>query len=298
MMEMRQLKWPMPMAVDCIVERAKLLVAYDRAGWARVPTRPGDVIVVDKQGCVLTDLDGEPIKPWIGANTPIPAPNSTGTIASAFKLQVAPAEGNITHIYGDTGGRPTVGIGHLIKGEQDLLAIHERFGFYKRRDDGEPGTEKADFEDVLRDYRKIETLHLHGQPAHDFWQFTTVDLMLGDIIRLRDQDIEEHLGYLLHYKKEFPNYLSYPLGAQLALLDMSFNRGNRTVREDYPPFIEAIQNRNWMRAAEASSKVGKPSETRQAAISSLFKQAAAIEPYFIDPECSKPILHVRDAMFL
>ncbi len=40
MMEMRQLKWPMHMAADCIIERAKLLIAYDRAGWARVPAEP------------------------------------------------------------------------------------------------------------------------------------------------------------------------------------------------------------------------------------------------------------------
>ena len=298
MMEMRQLKWPMHMAADCVIERAKLLVAFEKVGWARVPAKPGEAVLVDKQGCVLTDLDENPIKPYIAAIVRIPAPNPPGSIATAFKLQVTSAEGDITHIYPDSEGHPTVGIGHHIEGEQDLLAIHERFGFYNRRDDGEPGAELADFEDVLKDYRQFEGYGKHDTNARAFRRSTSVDLLSGDVIGLRDQDIEVRIGEIQNSPQHFPHYLTYPLDAQLALLDMVFNRGMRRVKNDDRSFIEAIQNRNWKRAAETSSNVGNPSDPRQAEAKGLFMQAAAKEPYFIDPKCSKPILHVRDAMFL
>ena len=177
-----------------------------------------------------------------------------------------------------------------------MFVIHERYGFYKRRDDGEPGIEKASFEDVLRDYRKIENLHLHDHPAHHFWQFTTVDLMPGDIISLRDQDIEVHLAEILTRQREFPHYMTYPLPAQLALLDVVFNRGGSTVLGK-SPLMEAVRSRNWSAASKSLFGETEPSRDRVRMVQRWFDEAAKKEPFFIDAKCRpKALLHVEGAM--
>ncbi len=292
MMKLRAQRRPKEMAQACIDERAKKLIQSGKAGWARDPSRPRQAILVDKQGCVLTDLDNKPIKPWTGANVHIPASSAPAYIRAVYAPKVTSAEGKITHIYGDKIGNPTVGIGHRIKGEQDLFVIHERYGFYKRRDDGEPGIEKASFEDVLKDYRKIENLHLHDHPAHHFWQFTTVDLMPSDIISLRDQDIEVHLAEILTRQREFPHYMTYPLPAQLALLDLVFNRGGPTVLGK-SPLMEAVRSRNWSAASKSLFGETEPSRDRVRMVQRWFDEAAKKEPFFIDPKCRpKALLHV------
>ena len=108
------------------------------------------------------------------------------------------------------------------------------------------------------------------------------------------QDVIKNLGYIVNSTSSFPKYRTYPLDAQLALLDMVFNRGIGTVRSDEPTFIEAIQNRDWKRAAKISGDVGTPSDTRQKEVEKLFSNAAKKEPYFINPGCGrKSILNLR-----
>ena len=67
MMKLRAQRRPKEMAQACIDERAKKLLMQNRAGWARDPSQPQQAVLVDKQGCVLTNLDNKPIKPWTGA---------------------------------------------------------------------------------------------------------------------------------------------------------------------------------------------------------------------------------------
>ena len=117
---------------------------------------------------------------------------------------------------------------------------------------------------------------------------------------LLDQDIKLHMGEILRNVGRFPNFLTYPLPAQIAIFDRVFNRGLTSIIST-TSFLDAIRSRNWKAAVQAAnhSDVADANPDRQATVKDLFLNAAVQEPFFIDPKCPpKPILHVRDAMFL
>ena len=99
MMQVRSSRQPMAMAVATVNQRVTKLTAFGRAGRARDPQNPADAIVVDPQGCVITDLNGNSILPTIGPTVPMTAPSTTDFIRLAFIPRVTPFESEVTHIY-------------------------------------------------------------------------------------------------------------------------------------------------------------------------------------------------------
>ncbi len=294
MIDRRRLNQPVQMAAACVEQRAKDLVMRNKAGWARLPANPQKFILVDPQGCVLTDLANKEIPPPIGTILKSTAPNSPGMVISAFRAKVTSAEGAIPHIYLDTNGNATVGIGHVLKKESDAKEVHARFGFYTRDRNGQTTNVKATEADVLADFRNVSANTLGNVAASNYKKFTTVDLTPQGIEALRDYDIQRHLNEFIRRSDVFPNYFTYPFPAQLALLDRMFNRGlpNLLIATQ---FIESIKNRDWKRAAKEvdQSSVRAPSNTRQTEMKRLFTDAARQEPYFVDPKCPRtPILQI------
>ena len=96
----------------------------------------------------------------------------------------------------------------------------------------------------------------------------------------------------------FPNFLTYPLPAQIAIFDRVFNRGLPKIIST-TVFLDAIRSRNWKAAVQAAnhSNVADANPDRQAKVRDLFLNAARQEPFFVDPKCPpKSILHVQGAM--
>ena len=225
MTKMRGSRLPMQMAVATVNQRVTKLLAFDRAGWARDPQNPADAILVDPQGCVITDLNGNPIPPTIGAIPPPFTRRSAPQIAIDYVPLAMRLESVISFIYGDLNGRPTVGVGHLINGEADVKTIHRQFGFYYRAPSGGPSNARASEADVVADFRTVAAKKLSNHHARFFEQFTTVDMKREGIEGLLAQDVQRELGNITRNSSRFPHYLTYPRDAQLAILDTVFNRG-------------------------------------------------------------------------
>ena len=293
MTQMRGSRQPMQMAVASVNQRVTKLLAFDRAGWARDPQNPSDAILVDPQGCVITDLNGNPIPPTIGAIPPPFTRRSPQQIVMDYTPMALKFESVVSFIYRDLYGNQTVGVGHLIDDEAELKAIHRQFGFYYRAPSGGPSNTRATEADVVADYRRVAGTGLLNFHARHFKQFTNVDMNQQGIAGLLAQDIPAFIAELTRRPNEFPHYLTYPRDAQLALLDTVFNRGIKNVL-NAPAYLQAIQNRDWKAAAQTSANVGRPSQPRQAEVARLFNSAATIEPYFLDGTCPpKSILNFR-----
>ncbi len=130
---------PMKVAQACIQERANRLNKRNRFGWARNPKEPGKFVFVDSEGCVITGLDAKEIASARRVGMPELVTNrSVEKIIDAAKEFIKMGEGTTSFIYLDTSKprKPTVGNGHQIRDEADLLAIHERIRFYRREESG------------------------------------------------------------------------------------------------------------------------------------------------------------------
>jgi len=293
MMQVRSSRQPMAMAVYTVNQRVTKLTAFGRAGWARDPKNPADAILVDPQGCVITDLNGNPIPPIIGAIPPPFTRRSTHQIAVDYTPMAIKFETVISYIYLDKYANPTVGVGHLINGEADVKAIHRQFGFYYRAPGGSPSNVRATETDVVVDFRRVDATGLRNYFARHFEQFTTVDMKREGIAALLTQDVPRLMSEITKRPNVFPHYFTYPKDAQLALLDTVFNRGIRNVLPA-SAYLQAIQNRDWKAAAQTSTNVGNPTALRQAEVARLFTAAATVEPYFVDNTCPpKSILNFR-----
>ncbi len=113
------------------------------------------------------------------------------------------------------------------------------------------------------------------------------------IAGLLTHDIPRLMNEITNRQGTFPHYFTYPRDAQLGLLDTVFNRGIVKVLA-VPAYLQAIQNRDWKAAAQASANVGRPSATRKMEVENLFNSAASVEPFFVDPICPpKSILNYR-----
>ncbi|MCZ6666136.1 MAG: hypothetical protein O7B81_12580 [Gammaproteobacteria bacterium] len=284
MMQVRSSRQPMAMAVYTVNQRVTKLTAFGRAGWARDPQNPADAILVDPQGCVITDLNGNPIPPIIGAIPPPFTRRSPHQIVMDYTPMALKFESVVSHIYGDLYGKPTVGVGHLIIGETDARAIHRQFGFYYRAPGGGPSSARATEADVVADFRTVAAKKLSNHHARFFEQFTTVDMKRQGIEGLLAQDVQRELGNITRNSSRFPHYLTYPRDAQLAILDTVFNRGISKVFAA-PAYLQDIQNRDWKAAAQTSTNVRPPTAQRQAEVAALFSNAAKIEPFFVDSKC-------------
>ena len=161
-------------------------------------------------------------------------------------------EGNIPYMYLDTGGKVTIGIGHLLTLE---YARTRSFIFRKTGMTATP-------DQVAAEYTKIQNLvKLIGKAAERFEPHTELILNRGEVEQIFDEDIthkrdENHNeGKTLTLKRILPDIESYPWSARLALLDLVFNGGLRTKT----PLFIAAKNREWGKAAKLCyrSNVGK-----------------------------------------
>src|SRR5205807_514531 len=133
------------------------------------------------------------------------------------KLFVAPFEGNIPHMYVDTKGYVTVGIGNMLPNvtAARLLAFVNR-----------TTKNAASADDISADYKAVST-QPKAKAARWYRQFTRLDLpdvAVNALFRARIDDFRKQLI------KSYPRYESYPDAAQLAMLDMAFNLGTTALK--------------------------------------------------------------------
>ena len=254
------------------------LISAKRAGWANDSRGSGSVLVERATGCVYLSFDGNSIR----RQQRVQYQSADRIDKDKFRDHVGFFEGVVQHMYLDTEGNVTVGIGHLIK---DVTAA-EGLDFYRRQSKANPHPVhiKNAFDLVRRNREKAE------DGASAFKDITHLDLDLIVIEVLFEDDVR---GFIEQLKIEYKDFLSYPGLAQMGMLDLIYNIGNeRFFYPEFPMFHDALIFRNWLRVAEESHRdneikgvKNEKIEDRNIIVNKWFLDAMDKEPFFINVDC-------------
>lgn len=174
-----------------------------------------------------------------------PVPSSLLTAAYAF---TAPWEGSYNHMYLDTRGFVTCGVGFMLPSARAAALCPFT-----------PSTE------IAADFATIASKPV-GRLAGWYKQFTRC-VLSETYIRAHFSQL--CVGLVGNLRRDFPNYDLIPPPAQLALLDMAFNLGSAKLNTEYVHLKMAVAAQDWKTAATQCSRRG-PSPARNAATAALF----------------------------
>ena len=181
-----------------------------------------------------------------------------------IKQQTCRFEGSVNHMYLDTVGKVTVGVGNMLSSveqAQELPFVDRRTG---RR--ATPQEIAADFEAVQRQPKGL----FHGRYA----RCTKLSLPDEAVDALLEQRLHQFEGDL---RRLYPGFDDFPEGAKLGLLDMAYNLGAGALAHRWPRLNAAVRSRDWAGVARESRRRGV-NEERNAATRALFEAAALVTP--------------------
>jgi len=164
-------------------------------------------------------------------------------------------EGAFSHMYEDTTGNVTVGVGNLLAN----AAAAQRLAFVRRPNSSAkppvlagqatPDEIKADFDNVNKQPA--------GKLASYYKQFTKLDLPDSVINSLLNARVQEFTTALA---ATFPDFNSYPAEACAAIFDMAFNLGVAKLTSQFPTFCQAVKDKDWAAAAKECQRGGISAE--------------------------------------
>ncbi|VUD56332.1 hypothetical protein TDB9533_01985 [Thalassocella blandensis] len=180
-----------------------------------------------------------------------------------LRAQLEKYEGKVVHMYLDSKGYVTVGVGHLLTS----IAEAQKLPFINAALTNASATEiKADFEEVKKQPK--------NRLASFYKKSTKLSLSDSEINKLTDSHIdnfEEELSLI------YSDFLTYPKDVRLALFDLIFNLGMTNLKTKWPNFNAAIQARDWKKAAENSNRKAPVSAERNRYVKDLLEKAASLE---------------------
>lgn len=141
-------------------------------------------------------------------------------------------EGCITHMYLDTVGKVTVGVGNMLPTADAAAELP-----FRHRETGEAASA-----DEIREEFETVAGQQKARAARSYKQFTKLDLNEDAIHELLDNRIA---GFEAGLRRDFPDYDTYPDAARLGLMDMAFNLGNSGLVNKFPSFTRAARNGDW-----------------------------------------------------
>lgn len=176
-----------------------------------------------------------------------------------FRKEIKKSEGCISHMYLDTVGKVTVGVGNMLPD----VAAAQKLAFIVRATKKKATADqiKTDFETVKKQTKALV--------ASSYKKHTLLDLPDKDINTLLDSRISEFKKQL---KGKFTEFDKYPLTVQFALMDMAFNLGTNGVVTKFPSFTKAIKAKDWTKAAKESNRP-QVSATRNATVKKWLEDA-------------------------
>ncbi len=178
----------------------------------------------------------------------MPLKNSVKTIV---QKKLEEYEGRYNHMYLDSKGKVTIGVGHLIASKNAVATIT----LYKTKNN-QPTTpaslkEKQDeYSNVLKQKKNYK--------ASWYKQFTKLVMKEADINAQRDKHITAfytELSGMYSKAKGYTNdFDAMPEEVQLALFDMIFNLGQTKLRTIFTNFNKAIKQEKWDEAAKQANR--------------------------------------------
>lgn len=176
-----------------------------------------------------------------------------------LKQDIRSHEGVINHLYLDTRGNATIGVGQLVPDAafaRTLPLVH--------RQGGQP----ASADEIDADYARVMA-EPPARVASSYRSATRLVLPDEAIDQLLDQRVDEFMDGL---GRQLPGFEQFPEGAQQALLDMAFNLGLGGLTRKFPKLMRAAKNQDWQTCAAECSRRGI-GDTRNAATRALFDGA-------------------------
>ncbi|MFL0800106.1 MAG: hypothetical protein K6L80_06655 [Agarilytica sp.] len=183
------------------------------------------------------------------------------TEKSTLRTKMEKYEGKISHMYLDSKGYVTVGVGHLLKD----LASAQKLSFKKSNNT------PASKDDIQLDYEAVKQ-QPKNRLASFYKRHTALTLSNTDINALTDKHIDSFEGELKRIYSDFP---SFPSEVRLALFDLIFNVGMTDLNNNWPSLKKAVKAKDWATAATESSRKSPISAERNKYVKDLFEKAAA-----------------------
>ena len=221
---------------------------------------------------------------------PITRPRRTGTwmdtdLDGPLLAHITEFEGFVPHMYLDSVGKVTVGIGHLIADKEVLLTGELKFHYRKST---RPATDRK------RLVEEYERVHNEGKTGEDgkrsnnfrasyFKRDTVFEMERADAFELAQNDINGKRKEMRAWKGKngLPNFASYPKSAKLAILDLAFNKGVKGLFTSSEDFIKAVRKRDW-RGAIGELDLERPDPSRKAVIRDWLRAALAEEKCYVE----------------
>ncbi len=164
----------------------------------------------------------------------------TETEKEILRKKFVKHEGKSPHMYLDSKGYVTVGVGHLII----TLAEAQRLEFFTNE-----GT-KATTKQIEEEYNCVKKLS-NNRTIFYYKKYTNLYLKNRSIDELTNWHI---IKFEKELKKIYPKFDDYPINVRLALLDMIFSLGATKLKNRYPIFNDAIEREDWKKAADNSNR--------------------------------------------
>ncbi|MBQ4863734.1 hypothetical protein J8L98_18795 [Pseudoalteromonas sp. MMG013] len=152
-------------------------------------------------------------------------------------------EGQINHLYLDSRGNPTIGIGFMMANIQQFCALT----LYTQQHELATKAQKK------AEYNRISTLPTGYKAA---WYGTHCQLHLSDpqceaILQKHLTQFEQELSAIFSKKNGYNRpFKALPQPVKYALLDMAFNLGSHHLGQYWPKLHNAIKQQDWHYAAQ------------------------------------------------
>ncbi|WP_151636587.1 lysozyme family protein [Noviherbaspirillum aerium] len=160
-------------------------------------------------------------------------------------------EGRIKHLYLDSVGKVTIGVGHLVSARSSMSPLP----MYKLGANG--ANVVASTQEKQSEYEMIMRQPV-GYSASWYKKHTRLFMKDSDIDRLLNEHLEVfHMELCRIYKKSkgYPNdFDKLPHSVQIALFDLIFNLGAHGLTHKFPVLNACLMAGDWARAAQQSHR--------------------------------------------
>jgi len=170
-------------------------------------------------------------------------------------------EGTIPHMYLDSNGYVTVGIGHLISSVSNAQLLP----FVDTKT-----SKKATTVEIKTDYDNVKK-QTKDRVASYYKKYTALKLTQAEIDKLTNKHIETFYKEL---KRIYSSFDTYPSEVRLALFDLIFNLGMTKLKNNWTIFNGHIKSLDWQKAAGNSSRKSPISAARNKYVKDLLEKAA------------------------
>ncbi len=185
------------------------------------------------------------------------------TTKSIVRKKLEEYEGNVPHMYLDSKGYVTIGVGHLIVSS----SAAEKLPFVVAATG-----KKATTKEISDEYEKIRK-EPKNRLASFYKKSTKLKLSKSYIDKLTNKQIVDFYGDL---RNVYPDFDKYPEDVKIALFDMIFNLGMAKLKTAWPSFNKYIKAKEWGKAAAQSRRSSPVSAARNGYVKGLLEKASKL----------------------